>query len=273
MADPETAAETGPAETETVAETVETETEVETAADDSAGDHGDDDAEGEPDQQGKASIPYARFKDVNGKRKAAEAKAIELQAKLDALTPKKEEKAVEPKARLRGLKQAPADWTPMEQMEHYIMAAVEAHPEIIEGILEKKFGMSVDAAAATLAQARPRVQRDIRTEFETACKAHGLDPNDKLVQHMVGTAMDGGLARTFDEAMDAFVKPKGNGKTTTTERRRVNGAETDSVDVSGLTRVNKTFLSKDEATALAAQGKRVVQKSVVELLKESSKAQ
>lgn len=271
MADePETEAEAGTATEEAATETTEETDATDTPADDSAdGDEDGSEADAAAaEAAGKTNVPYARFKSVNERRKMADAKVAELEAKLAALTPKEEVKPVAPKDRLkRGITPAPADMTPLEQMEHYALQTLETHPEILDAWFEKKFGMAPDAAAATLAYSKDSTQSTIRAQFEKACTERGLDPKDPNLQVMVGSAMDTKKFRTFGDAMDVFVKPKTNGSAT--KRQVGKGAESDGVDVTGLTRAGRSILTKDEATALAEKGQRVPQKSVVDILRES----
>jgi len=273
MADePEITPDAGTGTDDATVETTEETSVTETPADDSA--DGDEDAtEGDDTAQetkGDAHVPYARFKTVNERRKAAEAKAAELEAKLAALIPKEEKKQVSPKEKLKGLKPAPSDMPPLEQFEHYALETLEAHPEILDAWFERKFGMAPDLAASTLVHSTKTTQAAIRQQFESACSERGLDPRNPTLQHMVGTAMDSGRAKSFAEAMDVFAKPKQKTNGTTQKPTATKGAESNGVDVDGLSRVRVLPRTAREASLLAAQGKAIEHVSVSDILKAGS---
>jgi len=269
--DPVETAEEGTA-TETAedvaAETTETEeVETESATDDDA--EGDDEAAASTE----TDVKYSRFRSVNERRKAAEQENRDLKAQLAALQPKKEEPApLTTVDRLkRSLKPAPKDLDTLGQLEYYGLETLEQHAdEVIGAWFEKKFGMKPEQAGATLSHATVSTREHIRSQFEQAAKAHGYDPTDKQVQTLVGLAMDSGQFKTFGEAMDAM-RPK----TAKTEARRVNGkgAESDSVDLTGLSRVRAMPLTKEDAARITKSGKRIENVSVTEILRESMKQQ
>jgi len=231
----------------------------------------DDDAEGEDSAAGASTpsdVKYSRFRNVNERRKAAESEVLNLRAKLEALQPKKEEPAPRTVAdRLKGtLTPAPSDLSVLKQMEYYGLATLEQHAdEVIGDWFKKKFGMGVDEAGATLSHAKVSTRESIRSQYEQAAKAHGLDPSNENVQFIVGTAMDTGRFKTFAEAMDAMTPAR----PTKTVVRSINGkgAETESVDITGLSRVKSLPRTKEEAMKLAASGKRIEAMSVVDILK------
>ena len=270
MADePETTVDAGTTTEEDATETTEEAEVTETPADDSA-DGDDDGSEADAAAQeaaGKTNVPYSRFKNVNERRKAAEARTAELEARLAALTPKEEVKPVAPKDRLKGLKAAPMDMSPIEQMEFYGLQALEAHPEILDQWFERKFGVKPEAAAATLAHSTVSTRDQIRSQFETACAARGLNSKDPNLQAIVGSAMDTGKFKSFGEAMDVFVKPKTNG--TSPKKVVGKGAESEGVDVGGLSRVRVLPKNAKEAGVLAAKGQAIEHVSVTDILKAS----
>jgi hypothetical protein len=270
MDEPEIQPDAGTGEEEVATETTEEPTVTDTPADDSA-DGDEDGTEAEPEShetKGETNVPYSRFKSVNERRKAAEARAAELEAKLAAATPKEEPKPVSPRDRLkRTLTPAPADMTPLEQMEHYALQTIELHPEILDSWFESKFGMPADQAAATLAHTTTTTRETIVAQFEKACGDRGLDPKNPAVQDAVGRMMDSKKYKSFGEAMDVFVKPKTNG---TAPRKVVKGAETQCVDVVGLSRVRVLPKTAKEAGVLAAQGKSIEHVSVSDILKASA---
>lgn len=269
MADPETQPETGTGEQEEVAQEATEETPaVDTPADDSADDEQDEPEVGTQDHEAKpeTNVPYSRFKSVNERRKAAETENIELKAKLAALTPKEEAKPESPKARLKGLQPAPADMTPLEQMEFYGLQALEKHPEFLDKWFAAKFGMAPEQAAATLSYTTTSTQDTIRSQFEAACAERGLDSKSPAIRDAVGRMMDSNKYKNFGEAMDVFVKPRTNGTKPQQKPEQKRGPETGGVDVTGLQRSVKTILDKNEATAMAEKGVRVPQKSITEIL-------
>jgi len=274
MADePETAPETGTGSDEAAPEATEETTATESPADDSVvgGEDGSEDhAAAQEEDAGKTHVPYSRFKSINERRKAAEAKAAELEAKLAALTPKPEPVVIAPKDKLkRGLRPAPADMTPLEQMEYFALETLEQHPEVIDAWFERTFGMAPDVAAATLSYSSNATRDTIVGQFEKACGERGLDPKNPAIQDAVGRMMDSKKFKTFGEAMDVFVKPKTNGNSPV--KKVVKGAESDGVEVGGLSRVRILPRTAREAAALAAQGKSIEQLSVTDLLREMAK--
>ena len=263
MGEPVETPESGTGETAST-ETAENTPITETSADDSAAGDTDDSGEtaGGATETAGTQIPYDRFKKVNEQRKAAEAKAAELQARIDELTPKPK---VEAKDKLkRSLKQAPADMTPLEQMEFYGLSTLEEHPEVLDAWFERKFGMSPEAAAATLAHTTTTSRATILGQFEKACNDRGLDPRNPSVQEAVGRLMDSKKFNSFGEAMDVFVKPKTNG--TVAPRKVGKGAESESVAVEGLSRVRILPRTAQEAHALAAKGQAIEHESVTNVL-------
>ena len=269
MADePETTTDAGTVTDETPTDTTDDTAVTDTSADDSAGgDDGavDDDAASQ-DATGKTNVPYSRFKNVNERRKAAELENAELKGRLAALEPKREEaKTASPKDRLKGVTPADPTWTPAQQLEHYALETLEKHPEIIDRRIKELFGMDPAAAAATLSYSKVSNQRTIRGEFEQACREHGLDPANEGVQNVIGGAMDTKKFRTFGEAMDAILPKTKSG----TAPKKVNGkgAESDGVDVEGLSRVKALPKDAREAGVLAAQGKQIELRSVTDILK------
>ena len=274
MADkPEIAPETGTG-TEEIAETVEVPEEP-TAPDADAsavgGPEEDHDDDGESHAASKTSVPYDRFRAINERRKAAESKAAELQAKLSALeTPKAEQpKTVETRSKLKSnLKSAPADLTALQQMEFYGLETMEEHlPALLDAWFEKKFGMASNQAAATMQHATISTRQRIVSEFNEAAKTHGLDPKSETLRSAVGALMDTGKFQSFADAMDAF-KPATVPKPPV---KMVNGkgAEIDSVDLTGLSRVRAFPKNAQEAMALAAAGKKVEPVSVTDILRAS----
>ena len=270
MADePEIAPESGTGTDDSAPEIVEETPTTETPADDSADGEEESTEDSGTDQEtkGETNVPYSRFKSVNERRKAAEAKLAEVEAKLAAATPKEGPKPPSPKDKLkRGLKPAPADMTALEQMEYYALETLEQHPEILDAWFERKFGMPADQAAATLAHTTTTTRETIVAQFEKACSERGLDPKNPAVQDAVGRMMDSKNYKTFGEAMDVFVKPKTNGNP---PRKIVKGAETSGVDVVGLSRVRVLPKTAREAGILAAQGKSIEHVSVSDILKAS----
>jgi len=267
--EPETTADAGTANEETVTETTEETPVIDTPADDSADDDSED-SEGEVTAQGvkgETNVPYSRFKNVNERRKAAELKASELEAKLQKYEGPKGPVAATPKERIKGLKAAPVDMTPIEQMEWYGVQALEAHPEILDQWFERKFGVKPEAAAATLAHSTVSTRDQIRSQFEAACAARGLNSKDPNLQAIVGSAMDTGKFKSFGEAMDVFVKPKTNG--TSPKKVVGKGAESEGVDVGGLSRVRVLPKNAKEAGVLAAKGQAIEHVSVTDILKAS----
>jgi hypothetical protein len=267
--EPETAPETGTGNEEVAPEVVEDSPVTDTPADDSADGDNDETETGTQDHEAKAEshIPYSRFKSVNERMKAAEAKAAELEARLQALTPRVEPPPVLPKDKLkRSLKAAPADMSPLEQMEYYALETIEQHSEVLDNWFEKKFGMTADQAAATLAHTTTTTRETIVAQFEKACSERGLDPRNPAVQDSVGRMMDSKKFKSFGEAMDVFVKPKTNG---TVQRKNVKGPETVGVEIGGLSSVRVLPKNAKEAGILASQGKSVEHVSVSDILKAS----
>lgn len=269
MDEPETQPDAGTGADDTATETTEDTPITDTPADDSAdGDTGAaDDAGAGQAAAGDSNVPYSRFKQVNERRKAAEARTAELEAKLAALAPKEPPKPVSARDKLkRSLTPAPADMTPLEQMEHYALETIEQHPEILDAWFERKFGMPADQAAATLAHTTTTTRETIVAQFEKACGDRGLDPKNPAVQDAVGRMMDSKKFKSFGEAMDVFVKPKTNG---TAPRQVAKGAESQGVVVDGLSRVRILPKTAKEAGVLAAQGKAIEHVSVSDILKAS----
>jgi len=264
--DPEITPDAGTGTDDTEPETTDEAEVTDTPADDSA--DGDDATDGDDSGHQAAAgtnVPYSRFKSVNDKRKAAEAKSAELEAKLAALSPKAE--PVAPKDRLkRALKPAPEGSTPLEAMEHYALETLETHPEIFDQWFESKFGMPADQAAATLAHTTTTTREAIRSQFDAACGERGIDPKNPAVQDAVGRMMDSKKYRSFGEALDVFVKPKAT-TTTVTKKSTPKGPESSGVDVDGLSRVRILPKSAREASELAAKGQRVEHMSVSDILR------
>lgn len=272
MSEPVEGADLGTAEEsaeDVAADSIETdEAEAEVATDDDAvSDDSAAAASKHPD-----SVEYKRFRSVNERRKAAEAENATLKAQIAALQPKKEEPIAVPRSTAERIKKilapAPKDMGTLDQLEYYGVETLRAHlPEMLDELLESRLGMKLDAAAATLSHAKDSTRQTIRSQFEQAAKAHGLDPNNENVQHIVGSAMDSGRFKTFSDAMDAMVPAKAKKE----EVRRVNGkgAEIESVDLTGLSRVKAMPMNKEDAMKLAAQNKRVETLSVVEILRQT----
>jgi len=272
MAEPEIAPATGTGTEETVVETPEETPITGTPADDSA--DGEDEVleadAAEVEAGTKTNVPYSRFKSVNERRKAAEARTAELEAKLAALTPKEEAKPTQPKDKLkRTLTPAPADMTPLEQMEYYGLQTLETHPEIFDAWFEKTFGIPADQAAATLAHATTTTRETIVAQFEKACEDRGLDPKNPSVQDAVGRLMDSKKYRNFGEAMDVFVKPKPSAPIQ--KKPATKGAESEGLALGGFSRVAVLPKTAKEAGILAAQGKAIEHVSVSDILRASMK--
>lgn len=256
---PETTETPGTSETtETVAaETTETE-----AADTAEG--GEEPATEEAGSEAKVEnqIPYARFKKINDERKAL----LEENARLKASAPKPSEPVADPKSKLTGkLKVAPAGLNEMEQMEWYIANGVELHaPRVVETFMQEKFGMSLDAASAILAQSGQMTHETIVTRFEAACKDRGLDPRNEALRDSIGFIMDKNKFTRFDDAFNALY---GETKAApAAPKRRPNGAEVGGVQGSGLSKVSALPFTTAEATKLAAEGKRIGTPTVTEIL-------
>lgn len=269
MADePEVTPETGTGTNDVAEESAEETPGAATLADDSAGGNGEseDDAEGH-EAAGKTNVPYSRFKSVNDRRKAAEAAVAELQAQLAAQSQKAEAKPLTTADRLKkGLKAAPADMSALEQMEFYNLETMEQHlPEMFDRIFEAKFGMKPEAAAAVLGHSSVTTREQIVQQFEAAAGARGLDPKNPKLQDAVGRLMDSKQFKNFGEAMDVFVKPKTNG--IIPKKSTGKGAETDGLDVGGLSRVKALPKTAKEAGILAAQGKSIEHVSVSDILR------
>lgn len=273
MADPVEEADLGTAEEATEVETAESvEAETEDSVDAETEDADGDDSGAETDAQGKGVVKYSRFRNVNERRKAAEERVAELQAEVARLRPKDEKP--QPKGLRERLKQdfkpAPSDLPVLDQMQFYGLQVMEQHfPELMEQWFEAKFGTKPEAAAATLAHSAVSTREQIVKQFTEAAEAHGLDPRDETLRSAVGVLLDTGRFRTFAEAMDVF----GASKVKPQQKRPINGkgAESESVDITGLVRARNSILTKEQAMALAAKGQRVEHVSVVDILKSASK--
>ena len=264
MPEPETTTDAGTVTEETATDTTEEAPITETPADDSAdGEDGESEGDGEGQAaSGKTNVPYDRFKSVNERRKSAELEVAALKAKLEALTPKEPVRPEDPRAKLKKIVAAPADFSPLEQFEYYGQQTLEKHlPEMLERLI----GMKPEAAAAVLGFSKDSSRETIKGQFEKACTDRGLNAKDANLQAIVGSAMDTGKFKTFGDAMDVFVKPKTNG----TGPKKVvgKGAESEGVDVGGLSRVRALPKNAKEAGVLAAQGKSVEHVSVTDILK------
>lgn len=255
-------------EAEQVEETAaESEERVEAEADDAAPEDADGEvSEPSEDDSAAGSVKYTRFKNVHERMKTAEAKAAELQKQLDALKPKEEPKAEPSTAeRLkRHLKPAPKELPVLEQMEYYTLETIQAHlPEILESWFEGKFGMKPEAAGATLSHATVSTRDTIRKQWETAASARGLDPKSEQLREAVGNLMSSGKYSSFDEALDLFSPRK---KPAAPARITGKGAEVDSVDLTGLSKIRVLPRNKDEAMRLASENKRIEPVDITEIL-------
>ncbi len=273
--DPVEPAEEGTAETTPEGDTAEP---IEAATDDSA-EGQDEDAEGEAPEgeepvHAKSDVKYSRFRSVNERRKAAEAEVAKLQAQVAALQPKVEEPAPKGTAeRLKNvLKPAPANMTALQQMEFYTLEALQSHlPEMLDQWFEKNMGLKPDAAAATLQHATVSSRQSIVQQFEEAAKTHGLDPRDQGLRDAVGSLMDTGRYRTFADAMDTF-RPKTALKPPPGKVNGRGASEIETLDLTGLPRVNVLPKNAKEAHTLAAAGKRIATLSVTDILNATQKS-
>jgi len=250
------------------------EVEADESAEDEAGDADGDGEEVEAEASGKDVVRYSRFKSVNDRRKAAEAKAAALEAEVARLRPKEDKpqpKGI--KERLKAdYKPAPADLSALEQMQYYGVQALEQHlPEMLDQWFETKFGTKPEAAAATLAHSAVSTREQIIRQFTEAAESHGLNPKDDGLRSAVGVLMDTGKFKTFNEALDVF---KAAGVKVQQKTKPVNGkgAEVEGVDLSGLVRVRNPIITTEQAMSLAAKGQRVEQRSVTEILRSALKS-
>jgi hypothetical protein len=274
MPDPVEEAEQGTVEDAAEATAAESEEIVDEAgADDEIADGADGQGEAVEDPSRSPDVKYSRFKRVHGRMKTAEEENIALKARLAVLEPKKPERQATAADRVKKiLTRAPQDMPLLEQMEYYGVETLRNHPELLDEWFESRFGMKPEQAGATLSHATISTAQQIRNEFKQACEAHGLDPTNEGVQNAVGVLMDSKRYKTFEEAVSVFkprtavkqVAPRvgGNGK----------GAEVETVDLTGLSRVRALPKTKEEAMELAARGKRIEHASVVDILRASAEA-
>lgn len=270
METPETQPDAGTGEETVVPETTSTEEVTETPADDSAdGDGSSVDAEDGGHETAGTKVPYARFYKVNEAKKTLAAENERLKQQIAALQPKEPARPATPADRLkRVLRPAPSDLSTLEQMELYNLDTLEAHaPELIERWFEQKFGMKPEQAAATLTHTTQTTREQIIHQFETAAKARGLDPRSSALKDAVGVLMDTGKYQSFEAAMDTFKPATPAPKPT--PRINGKGAEVDTVDLAGLSRVRALPRNAAEASKLAQEGKRIEQMSVQEILRQT----
>ena len=248
---------------ESAAESIEESAGADEIADDAEG----DDSEAEDEPSAKGQVKYSRFRSVNERRKQAEAEVAALKAQIATMSQREEVVSKGPSDRIKKiLKPAPATMTALEQMEYYGVETMRAHmPELFDEIFEKRFGMKPDQAGATLSHATTSTRDNLLRQWEESAKAAGLDPRNQTLRNAVGAVMDSGAFSTFAEAISVF-RPQAAKKV---EPRKIgkNGAEVESVDLSGLSRVKALPRTKEEAMKLAAANKRIEHASLADILR------
>lgn len=225
----------------------------------------------EPSGAAKSThVPYARFKTVVAARNALQSELATLReenARLKGPTKPEVPLTDDPKKWITGkMKAAPKGLSEMDAFEFYMAQALDLHAD---RVFAERLGMEPQAAAANLREATVTNADRIRTQWEASAKAHGVDPKNPAWRRAVGTALDSGEFKSFDEAFTALLGPvkkvatPQNGKTV----KAVGvGAESEGVDAAAISSVKGLPRTAAEANELARQGKKVAHASVTDIL-------
>lgn len=223
------------------AENTETEAEAQTA---------------KPDEKGP--IPYARFAEINDKRKASEGRVAELERELEQAAASKPAEATASKVELT---EPPEHLPQREKVDFYVQQGVER-------FFAEKLGMDA-GQVSTLLQTIPAVSdATYEAQWQTMCKAKGLDPTDRQVQDFTRGLVKGSGYEVKDAlTMVADVLSKKKASTTTTTPQRMENNATSNT----MTKDKIDFVwDKAGAMDLASRGKRTENSSTVDILKAAA---
>lgn len=220
------------------AKTTETEAEAQTA---------------KPDEKGP--IPYERFAEINDKRKASEGRVAELERELKQATA---EKPAEAPAAKVDLTEPPEHLSQRDKVDFYVQQGVER-------FFAEKLGMDA-GQVSTLLKTIPAVSdATYEAQWQTMCKAKGLDPTDRQVQDFTRGLVKGSGYDVKDAlSMVAEVLSKKKESSSATPPQRMENDATSNT----MTKDKIDFVwDKNGAMDLASKGKRTSNMSTVDILK------